>query len=97
MIIGPNLAYAQEDETVDDMVDVDNEEVNVTTEDELEEEAQTASADADTTILFTKPVVSSLSSLGEYFNIYYCIDDNPIGNDNYNVEFIIFTYVFNEI
>lgn len=58
-----NLAYAQEDETVDDMVDVDNEDVNVTTEDELEEEAQTASADADTTILFTKPVVTSLSSL----------------------------------
>ncbi|XP_015119403.1 translocon-associated protein subunit alpha [Diachasma alloeum] len=59
---GANVAYAQEDETVDDMVDVE-EESSVLTEDELEEEAQTASADADTTILFTKPVLSPLSSL----------------------------------
>ncbi|XP_063985190.1 translocon-associated protein subunit alpha [Diachasmimorpha longicaudata] len=59
---GAHVAYAQEDETVDDMVDVE-EESNVLIEDELEEEAQTASADADTTILFTKPVISPLSTL----------------------------------
>lgn len=59
---GAHVAYAQEDETVDDMVDVE-EESNVLIEDEFEEEAQTASADADTTILFTKPVISPLSTL----------------------------------
>lgn len=68
-ISGSNVAYAQEDETVDDMVDVE-EESNVLAEDELEDEAQTASADADTTILFTKPVISPLSTLGKtpFFN-----------------------------
>jgi translocon-associated protein subunit alpha len=60
---GSNVAYAQEDEVVDDMVDVE-EEASVLTEDELiEEEAQTASVDADTTILFTKPIVPPLASL----------------------------------
>ncbi|XP_034940821.1 translocon-associated protein subunit alpha [Chelonus insularis] len=59
---GANVAYAQEDEIVDDMIDVDTEETNVSAEDDVEEESQTASADAETTILFTKPVVANPSS-----------------------------------
>ena len=58
--------FAQEDETVDDIVDVEGEEASVQTEDEFEEETATASADADTTILFTKPVHTALSTLGMF-------------------------------
>ncbi|XP_066584139.1 translocon-associated protein subunit alpha [Prorops nasuta] len=57
------FVFAQEDENIDDIVDVEGEENTVLTEDEHEEESTTASADADTTILFTKPVFSSLFSV----------------------------------
>lgn len=60
------MAYAQEDDNADDTM-VDSEETNILVEDELEEEFSTSSVDADTTILFIKPVVTNaLSNLGNY-------------------------------
>lgn len=57
--------YAQEDENIDDIVDVEGEEGNVVTDEEtVEDSTSNASADADTTILFTKPVYNMLSTLG---------------------------------
>lgn len=58
--------YAEEDENVDDIVDVEGEEGNVITEEETEETKSNTSSDADTTILFTKPIHNSLSTLGTY-------------------------------
>lgn len=46
------------------------------TDEEPEEETTTASSDADTTILFTKPVYNGLSTLGIYETIlvtYYIL------------------------
>ncbi|XP_015595345.1 translocon-associated protein subunit alpha [Cephus cinctus] len=59
---GKTVAYAQEDEIIDDTVDVESEEGTVITEDDIEEEASTASPDADTVILFTKPSFTTASS-----------------------------------
>jgi len=56
--------YAQEDENIDDIVDVEGEEGNIITDEETEEDTSNASSDADTTILFTKPVHNALSTLG---------------------------------
>lgn len=56
--------YAQEDENIDDIVDVEGEEGTVITDEEVEEDTSNASADADTTILFTKPIHNALSTLG---------------------------------
>lgn len=57
--------YAQEDENIDDIVDVEGEEGSIITEEESEEETTSnASADADTTIFFTKPIHNTLSNLG---------------------------------
>ncbi|KAH0956037.1 hypothetical protein HN011_010195 [Eciton burchellii] len=55
--------YAQEDENIDDIVDVEGEEGNIITDEETEEDTSNASSDADTTILFTKPVHNALSTL----------------------------------
>lgn len=66
------FVYAQEDENIDDIVDVEGEEGSIITDEETEEDTNNASADADTTILFTKPVHNTLSTLGifiEFFNI----------------------------
>lgn len=46
------------------MVDVEGEEGNVITDEETEEDTSNASADADTTILFTRPIHNALSTLG---------------------------------
>lgn len=62
-IVDHGVAFAQDDENGDDIVDVDGEEASVLSEDDPEEETTTASVDADTTILFTKPVYQSLSTL----------------------------------
>ncbi|XP_057339139.1 translocon-associated protein subunit alpha [Microplitis mediator] len=58
---GTQWAYAQEDDNADDTM-VDSEETNILVEDELEEEFSTSSVDADTTILFIKPVVTNALS-----------------------------------
>lgn len=63
------VAFAQDDDVSDDINDVDGEEASVLSEDDPEEETVTASADADTTILFTKPIHQSLSTLGKYSNL----------------------------
>ncbi|XP_043663631.1 translocon-associated protein subunit alpha isoform X1 [Vespula pensylvanica] len=60
---GSGVAYAQEDENIDDIVDVESEDNTVIADDELEEETVNASTDADTTILFTKPIHNALSTL----------------------------------
>lgn len=68
------MAYAQEDDNIDDIVDVEGEDSTIITEEEVEEEATTnASADADTTILFTKPTHNTLSTLGIHFIFLYVI------------------------
>lgn len=60
---GCNVAYAQEDAIDEDIVD-DDEEANVLTDtDPIQDSLSTASVDADTTILFTKPTTSHLSSM----------------------------------
>lgn len=56
--------YAEEDENIDDIVDVEGEEGSIITDEETVEDTSNASADADTTILFTKPVYNMLSTLG---------------------------------
>lgn len=61
--LSANGVYAQEDENIDDIVDVEGEDNLVVTDEEPEEEATTASADAETTILFTKPVYNGVSTL----------------------------------
>lgn len=63
IVFSGNGVYAQEDENIDDIVDVEGEDNSVITDEEPEEEATTASADADTTILFTRPVHNELSTL----------------------------------
>ncbi|XP_018051442.1 PREDICTED: translocon-associated protein subunit alpha isoform X1 [Atta colombica] len=55
--------YAQEDENIDDIVDVEGEESSIITDEETEEDTSNASVDADTTILFTKPIHNTLSTL----------------------------------
>lgn len=60
------IVYAQEDENIDDIVDVEGEDNSVVTDEEPEEETTNASSDADTTILFTKPIYNGLSTLGTY-------------------------------
>ena len=63
IILNVNRAYAQEDENIDDIVDVEGEDNSVITDEEPEEETATASSDADTTTLFTKPIYNGLSTL----------------------------------
>ncbi|KAK9307520.1 hypothetical protein QLX08_002146 [Tetragonisca angustula] len=58
-----NRVYAQEDENIDDIVDIEGEDNSVITDEEPEDETATVSSDADTTILFTKPVYNRLSTL----------------------------------
>lgn len=62
------MAYA-EDELEDELVDVEgegeNEDVAVTEEDE-EDSNSKASPDADTTILFTKPIVTGSTQMGKF-------------------------------
>ncbi|XP_020720539.2 translocon-associated protein subunit alpha [Bombus terrestris] len=58
-----NKVYAQEDENIDDIVDIEGEDNSVITDEEPEDETITASSDADTIILFTKPVNNGLSTL----------------------------------
>ncbi|XP_012225210.1 translocon-associated protein subunit alpha [Linepithema humile] len=60
---GGYSVYAQEDENIDDIVDVEGEEGTIITDEEVEEDTSNASADADTTILFTKPIHNALSTL----------------------------------
>ncbi|XP_012284993.1 translocon-associated protein subunit alpha [Orussus abietinus] len=60
---GINRVYAQEDELVDDIVDIEGEDGSVVSEDVIEEETVTSSKDADTIILFTKPIYNALSTL----------------------------------
>jgi len=55
--------YAQEDENIDDIVDIEGEEGSIITDEETEEDTSNASADADTTILFTKPIHNTMSTL----------------------------------
>lgn len=45
-------------------MDVEGEDNSVITDEEPEEETATASSDADTTTLFTKPIYNGLSTLG---------------------------------
>lgn len=47
-------------------MDIEGEDNSVITDEEPEDETTTASSDADTTILFTKPVYNGLSTLGIY-------------------------------
>lgn len=63
IILTANTVYAQEDENIDDIVDVEGEDNSVITDEEPEEETTTASADADTTVLFIRPVYNPLSML----------------------------------
>lgn len=63
IVFSGNGVFAQEDENIDDIVDVEGEDNSVITDEEPEEEATTASADADTTILFTRPVHNEMSTL----------------------------------
>lgn len=102
MFIFLGFVYAQEDENIDDIVDVEGEEGSIITDEETEEDTNNASADADTTILFTKPVHNTLSTLGmfiEFFDIeikkyifyntnIYCVNltELPAGNI---VEFLV--------
>ncbi|XP_033215536.1 translocon-associated protein subunit alpha [Belonocnema kinseyi] len=60
---GSGFAYAQDEETADEMVDVEGEDGAVTTEEEPEEETVTASKDVDTTILFIEPIHNLLNTL----------------------------------
>ncbi|XP_012264908.1 translocon-associated protein subunit alpha [Athalia rosae] len=60
---GPLLAYGQEDEIVDDTVEIEGDDGSVVPDDEIEEDTTKASADAETVILFTKPVISSAANL----------------------------------
>jgi len=63
-------AYAQEDENIDDIVDIEGEEGSIITDEETEEDTSNASTDADTTILFTKPVHNTLSTLGIFIELF---------------------------
>ena len=58
------MAYAQDEDAGDDLVDVEGEDSGIITEEEPEEETVTASSDVDTTILFIEPVHNSLNTLG---------------------------------
>ncbi|OAD56300.1 Translocon-associated protein subunit alpha [Eufriesea mexicana] len=64
---GSQMCYCEavwsKDENIDDIVDIEGEDNSVITDEEPEDETTTASSDADTTILFTKPVYSGLSTL----------------------------------
>lgn len=62
-VLTVNKAYAQEDENIDDIVDIEGEDNSVITDEEPEDELTTTSTDVDTTILFTKPVYNGLSTL----------------------------------
>ena len=62
--------YAQEDENIDDIVDVEGEESSIITDEETEEDSSNASVDADTTILFTKPIHNTLSTLGTFIDFF---------------------------
>ena len=62
--------YAQEDENIDDIVDVEGEESSIITDEETEEDTSNASVDADTTILFTKPIHKKLSTLGTFIDFF---------------------------
>lgn len=60
---GSGVAYAQEEDAGDDMVDVEGEDSGILTEEEPDEEIVTSSSDADTTILFIEPVHNPLNTL----------------------------------
>lgn len=62
--------YAQEDENIDDIVDVEGEEGSIIPDEETEEDTSNASADADTTILFTRPIHNALSTLGTFIAFF---------------------------
>ncbi|KAL2725316.1 translocon-associated protein subunit alpha [Vespula squamosa] len=59
---GSDVAYAQEDEN-DDIVDVEGEDNTVIADEEVEEEITNFSLDADTIVLFIKPLYTALSPL----------------------------------
>lgn len=63
IILCADRVYSQEDENIDDIVDVEGEDNSVITDEDPEEEPTTASSDADTTILFTRPIYNGLSTL----------------------------------
>lgn len=63
IILCADRVYSQEDENIDDIVDVEGEDNSVVTDEDPEEEPTTASSDADTTILFTRPIYNGLSTL----------------------------------
>ncbi|XP_076661408.1 signal sequence receptor subunit 1 l(1)G0320 [Halictus rubicundus] len=63
IILCADRVYSQEDENIDDIVDVEGEDNSVITDEDSEEEPTTASSDADTTILFTRPIYNGLSTL----------------------------------
>lgn len=58
-----NKVHAEEDESIDDIVDIEGEDNSVITDEEPEDETTTASSDADTVILFTKPAYNGLTTL----------------------------------
>ncbi|XP_051168581.1 translocon-associated protein subunit alpha isoform X2 [Leptopilina boulardi] len=60
---GVGVAYAEEEDVGDDMVDVEGEDSGVVTEEESEEDTITASKDVDTTILFIEPAHNPLNTL----------------------------------
>jgi len=70
VLIFIGYAYAQEDENIDDIVDIEGEEGSIITDEETEEDTSNASTDADTTILFTKPVHNTLSTLGIFIELF---------------------------
>lgn len=69
VVVLGGVAFANED-NLDDTVDVEGDDVNVVSEDEVEEEGLSKSSEeVNTTILFIEPVHPSLSSLGKLFKL----------------------------
>ena len=63
--LGSGVAYAQEEDVGDELVDVEGEDGSIMTEEEPDEETVTSSSDVDTTILFLEPVHNSINALGK--------------------------------
>lgn len=84
--------YTQEDENIDDIVDIEGEDNSVITDEESEDETATVSSDADTTILFTKPVYNRLSTLG-----MHCINFVKLYWVLYIYEIKIYLFIFSEL
>lgn len=63
-ILGVGVAFAEEEDAGDDIVDIEGEDSGVLTEEEPEEDTVTASKDVDTTILFIEPAHNPLNTLG---------------------------------